>query len=67
VGLQGGLPKVGLGREWVNAWADLASEVLGFHNQSGGILFFGVRDNLSFSGATTRLDSKLINDQLTPA
>lgn len=59
---KGDCPK--LGKEWANAWADLAGEVLAFHNHRGGILVFGIRDDFSFSGATTRLDSKLVNDQL---
>ena len=54
-----------LGRKWENAWADFAKEVLGFHNQRGGVLIFGIRDDdFSFCGTSTRLDSKLVNDQL---
>jgi tetratricopeptide (TPR) repeat protein/type II secretory pathway predicted ATPase ExeA len=53
------------GKAHLNAWADLAKEILCFHNKSGGILFFGISDNdYNFYGATIRLDSKLINDQL---
>jgi len=49
----------------VNAWADLAVEVLAFHNHRGGILVFGIRnDDYSFAGAKTFLDSKLLNEQL---
>jgi hypothetical protein len=56
-------PKIG--KQWSNAWADFAKEVLAFHNQRGGVVVFGIHDeNLSFCGATTRLDSKLVNDQL---
>lgn len=53
------------GKVHLNAWADIAKEVLSFHNKRGGILFFGISDeDYKFKGATTRLDSKLINDQL---
>ncbi len=46
------------------AWAKLASDILGFHNNKGGILFFGIDDSYSFVGATSRLDSKLVNDRI---
>jgi tetratricopeptide (TPR) repeat protein len=53
-----------LGREGEAGWAEIASDVLAFHNHRGGILVFGVTDDFSFSGVRTRLDSKLFNDQL---
>ena len=54
-----------LGSQWDNAWADVAKEVLGFHNEKGGVLIFGIKDtDFSFCGATTRLDSKLFNDHI---
>lgn len=53
-----------LTKENENAWADLASEILGFYNCDGGLLFFGVKDDFSFCGATTVLDSKQVNDRL---
>ena len=46
------------------AWAKFASDILAFHNNKGGILFFGVDDRYSFVGATSRLDSKLVNDRI---
>ena len=53
------------GRAQLNAWADIAKEILGFHNKRGGILLFGISDkDYGFIGATTRLDSKLLNDQI---
>lgn len=53
------------GKAQLNAWADMAKEVLSFHNKRGGILLFGISDkDYKFKGASTRLDSKLINDQL---
>lgn len=51
-------------RDHANDWAELARDVLAFHNNVGGILVFGVRNDLAFSGAGSRLDSKLVNDQL---
>ena len=56
-------PRLGKGQE--NPWAEMAKDVLAFHNHRGGLLVFGIRDdNFLFSGASTRLDSKLINDQV---
>ncbi|MBP1783194.1 tetratricopeptide (TPR) repeat protein [Micromonospora sp. HB375] len=53
------------GRDAENAWANIASDVLGFHNQQGGLLFFGIDDkSFKFVGATSLLDSKTFNDQL---
>lgn len=53
-----------IGKRWHNAWAELAKDVLAFHNKRGGLLIFGITDDFLFTGATTRLDSKLVNDQL---
>lgn len=54
-----------IGKEHSLAWAELAKDVLAFHNNRGGVIVFGIDDkNYSFRGATTRLDSKLVNDQL---
>src|SRR5579885_3035152 len=53
-----------LGQRQANAWANVASDILGLHNCRGGLLFFGITDNFQFCGATERLDSKLLNDQL---
>ncbi len=53
-----------LGQDRINAWAELAVDVLAFHNHKGGVIIFGVNDDYTFTGATTRLDSKLVNDQL---
>ena len=55
----------GLSKEHLAAWVEIAVHVLAFHNRGGGILVFGIRDSdYGFCGATTRLDSKLINDKL---
>jgi tetratricopeptide (TPR) repeat protein len=53
-----------LGKEHANAWAHLAKDVLAFHNQKGGLIFFGISNSYKFTGATQFLDSKQINDQL---
>src|SRR5208282_1464209 len=53
-----------VGREHANAWATLAKHALAFYNKRGGILVFGLRNDYSFCGASTRLDAKLVNDQL---
>ena len=53
-----------LGKQHANAWAHIAKDILAFHNNRGGVLLFGFSDDFKFKGATVRLDSKLINDQL---
>ena len=54
-----------LGKEHALAWAELAKDILAFHNNRGGVIVFGIDDKTySFHGATTRLDSKLVNDQI---
>src|SRR5579872_932992 len=46
------------------SWADLAAVVLAFHNQHGGVVFFGVKNDFTIAGIRTRLDSKILNDKL---
>jgi hypothetical protein len=53
-----------MGKEHLNAWADLSTEVLGMHNNGGGALVFGMSDQYIFVGAKNRLDSKQLNDGL---
>ncbi len=53
-----------IGKMHANAWANCASDVLAFHNQRGGVVFYGIANDFSFVGATPALDSKLFNDQL---
>jgi hypothetical protein len=53
-----------MGKEHFAAWADLAKEVLGMHNNGGGALIFGISDNYTFIGARNRLDGKQLNDGL---
>lgn len=45
-------------------WADLAGDVLAFHNQRGGVIVFGITNEFHFVGVDVRVDSKLVNDQL---
>jgi len=46
-------------------WSHIAADVLGFHNQRGGVLIFGIEDqSLKFCGTKARLDGKLFNDQI---
>jgi len=53
------------GKQYRPAWAEIAVDILAFHNVKGGILLFGIRDSdFSFCGCTHRLDSKLFNDQI---
>ena len=53
-----------IGKDHLNAWAHLAKDVLAFHNHRGGLIFFGYTDDFRFVGATQRLDSKIVNEQL---
>jgi tetratricopeptide (TPR) repeat protein len=48
----------------VQAWAEFSKDILGFYNKRGGVIIFGIDDNFSFCGATQRLDSKQVNDQI---
>ena len=57
-------PRRGKTPESDNAWASVASDVLGFHNNRGGLLIFGIDDGFNFVGATFPLDSKMFNDKL---
>lgn len=45
-------------------WAELAKDVVAFHNHRGGVILFGITDALQFAPVSTRLDSKLVNDRL---
>jgi hypothetical protein len=56
-------PALGKGNEV--EWAKIGADVLAFHNQEGGIIFFGVRNSdYRFVGATIPLDTKLFNDKI---
>lgn len=46
------------------AWAEIARDVLAFHNNKGGLLVFGFDNAYRFLGARVRIDSKLFNDQV---
>lgn len=56
-------PKIGK-RGTKEHWGEVAADVLAFYNDKGGVLVFGIRDDLSFVGAKTRLDSKLFNEHI---
>lgn len=48
-----------------NAWAHIAADVIGFHNNRGGLLIFGIDDKrYEFQGASRSLDSKRFNDRI---
>lgn len=60
---KGDCPK--LGKAHLYAWAELAIDVLAFHNARGGLLIFGIRDSdFGYCGTSTILDSKGFNDQI---
>lgn len=60
-----GCPSPGKDKADQIGWAHIAADVLGFHNNRGGVIIFGVRDqSLTFCGIRTRLDGKLFNDQI---
>jgi tetratricopeptide (TPR) repeat protein len=57
------IPPIGKGNEV--QWANIAADVLAFHNHKGGVLIFGVRNrDFQFVGATHRFDTKLFNDKI---
>lgn len=45
-------------------WADLAKDVMAFHNNKGGVIVFGVGNGFNVVGFRSQLDSKLLNDRL---
>lgn len=53
-----------VGREYIEEWAEIARDVLAFHNNQGGLIVFGIANDFRFAGAGPRLDSKLVNDAL---
>lgn len=46
------------------SWARIAKHVLAFHNNKGGILIFGVKDNYEICKTNAEIDSKKFNDQI---
>lgn len=57
------IPPVGKGTD--AQWANIAADVLAFHNTQGGVLIFGIRNrDFHFSGATHAFDTKLFNDKI---
>src|SRR5438876_624176 len=56
-------PALGKGNEV--EWAKISADVLAFHNQEGGVIFFGIRDSdYRFVGTGIPLDTKLFNDKI---
>ena len=46
-------------------WAEIAKDVLSFHNNRGGLIFFGISDHsFTFTGVKTKIDSKIFNDKI---
>lgn len=58
------VPSLGHDERSENAWAHVAADIIGFHNNRGGLLIFGMNDHGSFVGATRILDSKKFNDRI---
>ena len=56
----GPTPGAGMPEEW----AELAKDVMAFHNNKGGVVVFGVDNGFSVVGYRSQLDSKLLNDRL---
>ena len=52
------------GKAHLVAWAEIAIDVLAFHNAKGGLLIFGVDDSHAVKRTREQLDSKLFNDQI---
>lgn len=57
-----GLP--GLRAECDPAWAEIAADVAALHNANGGVLFFGIADDLAFVGTRDVIDGKRFNDKI---
>ncbi|PAW77867.1 MAG: hypothetical protein B9S32_09715 [Verrucomicrobia bacterium Tous-C9LFEB] len=55
-------PSLGAGSS--EEWANLAKDVLSFHNHRGGVIVFGVTNGFEVVGHRSPLDSKLLNDRL---
>lgn len=48
-----------------DSWAVTARHVLAFHNHRGGVIVYGIRDrDYTYCGASRRVDSKMLNDQM---
>jgi hypothetical protein len=60
---KGGCP--GHGAQNASHWAQIAADVLAFHNTNGGVIFFGIDDaSFSFCGTKTPIDAKQFNDKI---
>jgi tetratricopeptide (TPR) repeat protein len=56
----GPAPGAGMPEEWAN----LAKDVMAFHNNKGGVIVFGVGNGFKVVNYRSQLDSKLLNDRL---
>ena len=55
----------GTSRSSSSEWADIAKDVIAFHNNKGGIIIFGVCDkSFSLNKIKEEIDSKLFNDKI---
>jgi tetratricopeptide (TPR) repeat protein len=46
-------------------WAEIAKDVLAFHNNYGGLIFIGINDkNFRTIGINTNIDGKIFNDKI---
>lgn len=57
-----GLPGHQIDRD--RAWARVASDIMAFYNNQGGVLFFGFRNDYTFVGTSDRIDAKRFNDKV---
>jgi hypothetical protein len=58
-----GIPRLAKGSDL--EWAKISADVLAFHNQQGGVIFFGIHNSdFRFVGTTQALDTKLFNDKI---
>lgn len=51
-------------KEALHAWAEVAKDVLAFHNNKGGVIVFGIDNSFLFKGVNVLIDSKLFNDKV---
>ncbi|MBM4045378.1 MAG: hypothetical protein FJ279_09705, partial [Planctomycetes bacterium] len=51
-------------RDYAAEWAQVAADVMAFHNAGGGVIVFGISDDYEVRPIKHRIDSKLFNDQI---
>jgi tetratricopeptide (TPR) repeat protein len=63
--LKAGCPLPGKDVDNLIGWSHIASDVLAFHNASGGLMVFGIHDQShKRTGLKVKLDGKIFNDQI---